>query len=266
MKNKKLQEDIPVNANPEIPTHKYQVQIDNLKRDQYGFLPNIEYHFKDDNCIDWRKMIPQKYLVPNKQKFPKDTDLSKLNVAELENHQLLILMAGARFALALQGGQITRKYIAAAHEGYVAMTCEVTLMPSYENNYEYKTYIGESCAHFGNTDSFGRNYLCEIAGNRSEVRAIKTALGIEILGKDEIEGSQVQEEAPSSYGNKPINTLINFLSSNKITFDKFKAARIEVGDEEAKNWKSFDDIKEGNQILGYIGWAKKRLEEKANNK
>jgi hypothetical protein len=58
------------------------VKLDNslgpslFKRDENGLLQNIQYHFNEDGSVNWRSMIKEEYLFPNKSWF----DLRKKDV------------------------------------------------------------------------------------------------------------------------------------------------------------------------------------------
>ena len=47
------------------------------KRDTKGLLDSVDYVFNEDGAIDWRAMIKDQYLVPNREKTSV-TDISKL--------------------------------------------------------------------------------------------------------------------------------------------------------------------------------------------
>ena len=46
------------------------------KRDESGLIiqPKIDYVFNENGTVDWRKMVKEEFLVPNKQKT-QETDV-----------------------------------------------------------------------------------------------------------------------------------------------------------------------------------------------
>jgi hypothetical protein len=222
--------------------HKYQKQIDSWKRDEAGFLPNIEYHFKPDNRIDWRKMIPLEYLVPNKERFPANTDFSTIKVEELPDDKLLILLNGIRRLADIRGFKSVTLPKLAANDSFAFAAYQIELLPNYETNALGDTVVftGEADAHPGNTNGFGKNFLTTIAGNRAFVRAWRNALGIEILGKDEM-GTATTDTADIG-GVKPQDNLADFLKQNKVKFENFKNLMIKNEIEGAENWTDVQNV------------------------
>ena len=39
--------------------------INKIERDENGLVKNLEYKFTEDGAIDWRAMVPLKYLYVN---------------------------------------------------------------------------------------------------------------------------------------------------------------------------------------------------------
>ena len=179
--------------------YRYQSQLDFWKRDEGGLLP-IEYIFKDDepNKIDWYKMIPKKFIVPNRDKFPKDTNFKSLDITEIDDSKLLILLGGFRYLSSLRGFNYIKQSINFAYPDFVAMTCEIELIPNLETSMQSKIFIGEADAHSRNTHSFAVNYLTCIAGNRAFARAWRNALEIPVLSFDEVGPNNNSENTNNS--------------------------------------------------------------------
>ena len=87
------------------------------KRDSEGLLENIEYSYKEDGSIDWRKMVKNDYLVPNKQKT-SETDVSKL-----DDSKILILLAGIKELAQIRGFKSVKYTVSHADMEYVCVTC-----------------------------------------------------------------------------------------------------------------------------------------------
>ncbi len=62
-----------------MPRKKAETRVA-TKRDESGLIvqPKIDYVFHEDGTVDWRKMVKQEFLVPNKQRAGDETDVSKL--------------------------------------------------------------------------------------------------------------------------------------------------------------------------------------------
>ena len=39
---------------------------DVYKRNEHGLLDNVTYSFNDDGSVDWRSMVKEEFLYPNK--------------------------------------------------------------------------------------------------------------------------------------------------------------------------------------------------------
>ena len=62
-----------------MPRKKAETRVA-TKRDESGLIvqPKVDYLFNEDGTVDWRKMVKQEFLVPNKQRAGDETDVSKL--------------------------------------------------------------------------------------------------------------------------------------------------------------------------------------------
>ena len=74
-------------------------KVKSIERDDHGLItqPKVDYIFTDDGFVDWRKMVKEEFLVPNRQKT-QETDVSKL-----EDHQLIILLGGIKELAQIRG-------------------------------------------------------------------------------------------------------------------------------------------------------------------
>ncbi len=237
--------------------------VSRLRRDCFGLLPNTKYVFKEDGRVDWRAMIPSKYLVPNKDKYPQGTDLSKINVEEEDDSKLLVLLNGFRYVAQLRGFRSLTKSFNAAQPDFVSCSCKITLLPNYETDLQEFEYESEADAHIGNCDGFGKKFLTTIAGNRAEVRAIRAALGIEILGKDEI-SSEALEDTKQKTDISPIRSLEKLLGDNNISFERFKNRMIKDEVVGADIWESITDIP-SDQIFTLISKVRSLLSKKVKD-
>ena len=146
----------------------------NIARDSSGLItkPKIEYAFTDEGLIDWRKLVNDKWLVPNRQRTD-ETDTSKL-----EDKDLLILLGGIKELAQIRGYSSVEYDIRSPSLDYVVATCKITWIPNFETEDREITFsaIGDASPH--NTQSFAKHFLGPIAENRSFVRCVRNFLKI----------------------------------------------------------------------------------------
>ena len=144
-------------------------------------------------------------------------------------------------------------------DGYVTAKCTINWDKNYETQDEvaYQDYANATLA---NTDNFCAKFLETIACNRAFVRCVRNYLNIHIVGADEIDKSKgannsntVEYDASSDSAMLPLTpagTLQKALDEDNgvKSFDDFKSLlrtfwKEEIyKNEEAANWKSYDDI------------------------
>lgn len=216
-------DNISGNQQAARPIHKYQGMIDSWSRDSYGLLPNVEYKFLENGLIDFFKLVPQKYLTPNKDKFPKDFNFTSIKVEELEQSKLLILLGGLKYVAKIRGVKSVKQQLVQSNDSFASAICTVTFIPNYESGMQEISISGEGDAHPKNTYNFARNYLTAIACNRAYARSIKMALGIECLAYDELGGATIESEgeAQSSNSISPIEVLKTLLKNYSIADESF---------------------------------------------
>ena len=74
-----------------------------FSRDENGLLKNVEYPFNEDGSVNWRGLVKEEHLFPNKSWFQmrgKDTPRS---IEGLADHQLLIKLGGIKELAKLRG-------------------------------------------------------------------------------------------------------------------------------------------------------------------
>jgi hypothetical protein len=102
------------------------------KRDENGLLENIQYEFNDDGSVDWRLMIKEEHLFPNKSWFElrkKDTPRS---IEGLKDHQLLIKLSGIKELARLRGFDSVSFETVKCELDHVAVKCTMCFIPNYE--------------------------------------------------------------------------------------------------------------------------------------
>lgn len=172
-----------------------------ISRSSNGLLPNTEYVFTDDGKIDWRKMIPAKFLYPNPQKkeqvekiLGKPIKDFNPEVDKLPDNLLCILLGGIRYLAQIRGVYSVEYTIGASSPEYASVVCRLSLVVTYDSI--TNTYSDCGSASLATTNDFGRNYLLEIASNRAFCRAVRNALGINIVAADELGPDKKIESSP----------------------------------------------------------------------
>jgi len=188
--------------------------IENFKRDENGLLlkPSVPYQFNEDGSINWRAMIRQEYLVPNKERT-KQTDVSKL-----EDKDLIILLGGIKELAQIRGFTNVNYSLTCPTPDYVASVCSINFIGNYETggqNIEFSA-IGDASPF--NTKDFAKNYLGPIAENRSFCRCVRNFLKINIVAQEELGKSK--EEEKNAFD--PVYLLDKVMKEKNVSFSTIK--------------------------------------------
>lgn len=227
----------------EISTQKpqaSQVPPNIITRNEYGLLENanINYIYNDDGTINWRKMVKQEYLVPNRQKT-QETDVSKL-----EDKDLLILLGGIKELAQIRGYTTVEYKVVAASENYFATSCRIAWIPNYETGDKEIIFEALADATCNNTKSFARFFLAAIAENRAFVRCVRNFLKINIVSQEELGDAKLLDEGSVNQENptSPHALLEKVMRDKSVTFDILKKKLIKEKFENAENINSVTDI------------------------
>lgn len=246
-----------------------------FSRDKNGLLENAEYEFNEDGSVNWRAMVKEEHLFPNKLWFQmrgKDTPRSGEGLAD---HQLLIKLGGIKELAKLRGFSSVSYEVIKCEADHVAVSCSIDFLPNYETSGEPIKFQDMANATLDNTSSFATKFLETIACNRAFVRCVRNFLQVHIVGDDEIDksdGSSNPRPSSSSSGEKKANPLSASGSlQNKAkevlsceSFDEFRKVHIKqwwqdktegvYQNESIKAAKDWADIepKEARIMLGLI--------------
>ena len=232
---------------------------DIYKRNEHGLLENVDYEFNEDGSVNWRAMIKEEVLYPNKDWFASRKKDIPTSVEGLSDKQLLIMLGGIKELAKMRGYSTVAFDVTQPSDGYVTAKCTINWDKNYETQDEgaYQDYANATLA---NTDNFCAKFLETIACNRAFVRCVRNYLNIHIVGADEIDKSKgannsntVEYDASSDSAMLPLTpagTLQKALDEDNgvKSFDDFKSLlrtfwKEEIyKNEEAANWKSYDDI------------------------
>lgn len=222
-------------------------------RDEHGLLSNVDYIFNDDGSVNWRAMIKEEHLFPNRSWFESRGKDCPRSIEGLEDHQLLIKLGGIKELAKLRGFQNVSYTFERCEEGHVAVICGINFLPNYETAGNEVYFEDAANATLNNTSNFATKFLETIACNRAFVRAVRNFLNVHIVGDDEIDKSTPQTASSDfSAALTPNGVLENQFDD----FNNFKGRLRELWKEannesnnelinvlsEVKNWETFNDI------------------------
>lgn len=217
----------------------YQDPPFKLTRNSLGLIADdsVTYVYNEDGTVNWRKMVKEKYLVPNKQ-LTEEKDITKL-----DDSKLLITLGGIR-NLALVRGFLSVEYNPIiSGDTYVLTSCHITWIPCYETSYNSISFEALADASPDNTVGFGMRYLAATAENRSFVRCVRNFLNINVVGEEEVSALPLGAVSESAIDNPtPTNILKDLMAKKKVSFDDIKAKLIDDKVEGAENYNSVDDM------------------------
>ncbi len=236
---------------------------DIYKRNEHGLLENVDYIFNEDGSVNWRAMIKEEFLYPNKGWFDSRNQPVPTSPEGLEDKQLLIMLGGIKELAKMRGYSTVAFDVVHSSDGYVTAKCMINWNKNYETQYEvvYEDYANATLA---NTDNFCAKFLETIACNRAFVRCVRNYLNIHIVGADEIDkskGAPAQTyESDSEFSiTTPVDLLQKTLRDKHSveSFDDCKELLRELWksdkyrNEDAKEWSSYKDIptKEARKLI-----------------
>lgn len=211
-----------------------------IQRNKYGLLEDekINYIYNEDGTINWRKMVKQEYLVPNRQKT-QETDVSKL-----EDKDLLILLGGIKELAQIRGYTSVEYKVVSASDSYFATACKIKWIPNYETGGKTIEFEALADASHSNTKSFARFFLAAIAENRAFVRCVRNFLKINIVSQEELGDVKLVEDNSGHQDNptSPYLLLEKTMKDKNVTLDILKKKLIKEKFENAENINAISDI------------------------
>ena len=244
-------------------------------RNSLGLLQSVDYKFNEDGSVNWRAMVDPKHLFPNKSWFEARDKPTPRSVDGLQDNQLLIKLAGIKELAKLRGYSSVRYNVIKCEKDHVAIKCEISWVPNFENPSQESDYLPASTqfedvanATTENTSSFATKFLETIAANRAFVRCVRNFLNVHIVGDDEIDKSNGLPQHPEADEVEPLkkltpNGVLESLASTKLkcgSFNSFKDKLRELWtlelyrNDDAKNWQKYDDVpaKEARLLINII--------------
>jgi hypothetical protein len=221
------------------------------KRNEYGFLENVDYVFKEDGKVDWRKMIKPEFLVFNREKTAEiekkyGKKLDDLSVTEVDDKYLLILLFGIRNLATIRGFYSVSSKVAYCSDFKATVTTHIDWIPNNDTEMREEMYSDTASASVENTNGFGKMFLETIATNRAFVRAVRNYLEINIVGFDEIKNDKSE---PTQTETSPISAhsmLEKAAKESNLTFEQFKeGVKLKYSDiieSDYSKWSRFTDL------------------------
>jgi len=234
-----------------------------FSRDENGLLKNIQYEFNEDGSVNWRAMIKDEYLFPNKSWFDLRKKDCPRSIDGLADHQLLIKLGGIKELARLRGFKNIEYNFVKCEIDHVAVVCSVNFIGNYETGSQEISFQDSANATIDNTNSFAKKFLETIACNRAFVRCVRNFLNVHIVGDDEIDKSDQTPQKQTS-DLSPLSFLKKELSDNHGVSDyseflpllreMHKSKKITIPTDIIKEWKDFSDIsaKDCRILLGVL--------------
>ena len=238
-------------------------------RDNHGLLSNIQYSFNENGSVNWRAMIKEEHLFPNRSWFQSRNKDMPRSIDGLSDYQLLIKLSGIKELARLRGFSSVNYSMDKCEEDHVAVSCSMRFIPNYETGGETVEFQDMANATVKNTSSFATKFLETIACNRAFVRCVRNFLNVHIVGDDEMDksspssavGVSAEKDDPFS----PTTTLRKKAKDSLgcETFDEFKVHLRDwwqnkkdgvYQNESLKKWESWSDIspKDARNLIGLI--------------
>ena len=241
-----------------------QEAVAKYERDSHGLLTNVNYKFLESGAIDWRAMVSDEFLYPNKESFEKWGKEVPTSIEGLNDNQLLIKLGGIRELAKIRGFKEVNFDVVKSEEDECTIKCTIAFTPNYENP-EGVTYSEVANATVNNVSGFGSKFLECFAANRAFVRCVRGFLNINIVGADEIDTSEKGEvkekKTVTSKSLTPQGSLET--RAHKLGFEDynaFKGVLKEFWKDETyrndgvKEWTDFGDIpaKEARKLISLL--------------
>jgi hypothetical protein len=235
-----------------------------FQRDDHGLLSNIQYSFAEDGSVDWRSMIKDEHLFPNKSWFELRKKDYPRSIDGLADHQLLIKLSGIKELARLRGFSSVHYDFVQCQIDHVAVTCSIEFMGNYETGGNPVTFQDSANATINNTNSFAKKFLETIACNRAFVRCVRNFLNVHIVGDDEIDKSDNKNQPAQNHDLSPVGFLKKELKESHgisdykeflpLLRDLHKSKKISISTEIIKTWNDFSDIsaKDCRVLLGAL--------------
>tara|TARA_B110000444_G_C18847390_1_gene603021 strand:- start:59 stop:862 length:804 start_codon:yes stop_codon:yes gene_type:complete len=233
----------------------YQDGPSKFVRNELGLLNNVDYEFAEDGSVNWRSMIKDEHLFPNRSWFDLRKKDMPRSIKGLGDHQLLIKLSGIKELAKLRGFSDVSYEVVKCQSDHVAVICRIKFLPNYETGNIPVEFQDMANATLDNTSSFATKFLETIACNRAFVRNVRNFLNVHIVGDDEIDksnnpGGRATNSAVSPPSLTP-HSMVESLIEDKLNcsnFDEFKMVLRDwwksgkYQNDSIKSWNGYSDI------------------------
>lgn len=198
--------------------------IANSKRNVDGLIDGITYPVDENGFINWQGMFKPEHCYPKDAKAKEEIEtrfnknFNKLTEEELfkvSPRQYLVTLAGINYLAWLRGIKSSIPQSPIVTQNEVTSVWVVEFIPNCEDVTGI-TVAGQASASLYSVSGAFQLHLAALAGNRAYIRAVRQALRIESLGKDEFD-----PEASAAYTQalKDGKTPVEILSTPPKTSD-----------------------------------------------
>lgn len=188
--------------NPEKETEEPKVEeiFPKEPNPQTGLIfDSSRYVIDEDGLIDWKAMIPTKYLFINEEKAKKSKVEIPEKIEDADESIVVIKLGGIRWLARVRGYESV-SYEVVQTSPDVIVKCQICWTPNLENPVG-ATYEEIASCGSKNADSFGQSFAETVAANRAFVRCVRNFLNINIVGEEEL---SEEPEAPTE-GSKSVS-------------------------------------------------------------
>lgn len=202
-----------------------------MKRLENGLLEGIEYKKDEFGFIDWRALIPTKYLFPNNEKLAALGKEAADSIDGLDDSMILIKLAGIKWLAKVRG--FTGVYFKTESiTPYPVVRCEISWIPNEEHP-TGATYEEIASCNAENADELSLKFRESIAANRAFVRCVRNFLNVNIVGEEEVFNKAISSpsespESPEKFAVTPQDILLNNAKKKGFTL----ASLIELANKE----------------------------------
>lgn len=241
------------------------MEIKKLERDENGLLKGIEYVFDEHGMIDWREILPKKFL------YFKDEQYLGEEINNVPDNALLVYLDGIKWLAKVRGYNSIRYPIVNSGTDFVTCVCEIEWIGNYETEGRSIVHSSVGYSTLDNTSDFMGLYLGPDAENKAFIRAVTTFLRVNVCGKEEIapENSHkkiaIRKSAKDEYGSSDVvNILEDCMSRLDIDFSTVLKTLKDDGESFENDPKSLRELHSMKPTLTMklIGRMKKKLKTK----
>lgn len=271
------------------PLSKTCIPPQKLVRNTFGLYTHINYSFNEEGFVNWRAMIPTRYLYvgdnikENKlrrdlfeKKYGKKPELVDLAVDKIDDKDLLITLAGIRYLAVLRGYESVKfNTLSSSNQDFTVVTCDIDWISNYESAATTQNdrggwgviFSGVACASTENTNGVFKTYLPEVSSNRAFCRAVRNFLNIDVVSDEEAFEKKDESKATTNgvtpYGN-PHELLKAKLEEKGYTFAKLKDGMITKRKD--KEWEKYEAIVDipNLKVFEVLGILKQKEEKEKN--